>query len=194
MPQCKAFGCFNERSKIKKSFFNFPRPDCSVQARNTCQAWLLNLKNASLPRKIDDYVWKRADLVCEDHFAPDSFDRINGTFASELAKSLNYRQKKRLKPDAVPTIVNTSCVDKTTGLAVRRRQRPLSEAASVSATAVCRRVKRKVLIKAKVRKSAVSHTVTVCSCKRRLPFLFCFVSYQCSVFIIKILFFVCYVS
>ena len=115
MPQRKAFGCFNERSKIKKSFFNCPRPDCSVQARNTCQAWLLNLRNASLPKKIDDYVWKRADLVCEDHFAPDSFDQINGTFVSELAKSLNYRQKKRLKPDAVPTIVNTSCVDKTTG-------------------------------------------------------------------------------
>ena len=159
MPQCKAFGCFNERSKIKKRFFNFPRPDCSVQVRNTCQAWLLNLRNASLPRKIDDYVWKRADLVCEDHFAPDSFNRINnGTLASELAKSLNYRLKKRLKPDAVPTIVSTSCVDKTTGLAVRRRQRPLSEAASVSAeTAVSRRAKRKVLIKAKVRKFAVSH-------------------------------------
>ena len=88
MPQRKAFGCFNERSKIKKSFFNCPRPDCSVQARNTCQAWLLNLRNASLPREIDDYVWKRADLVCEDHFAPHSFDRINNdTFASELAKS-----------------------------------------------------------------------------------------------------------
>ena len=162
MPQCKAFGCFNERSKIKKSFFNFPRPDCSVQARNTCQAWLLNLKNASLPRKIDDYVWKRADLVCEDHFAPDSFDRINGTFASELAKSLNYRQKKRLKPGAVPTIVNTSCVDRTTGLAVRRRQRPHSEEASVSAaTAVSRRTKRKVLIKAKVRKFTFSHAQCV---------------------------------
>ena len=145
MPQCKAFRCVNQqgKGKVKKSFFRFPNPERSTEDRKTCQKWLDNLKNHSLPRKVDDYLWKRAHLVCEDHFAPDSFEHIKGAFASELADSLNYLQVKRLRRDAVPTIVNhdadcgndTSCVDQaSTSLAVTQQNVPLSPA-TVSASA-----------------------------------------------------------
>ena len=37
---------------------------------------------------MSNYVFvEAADVVCEDHFAPDSFDQIKGAFASELAGS-----------------------------------------------------------------------------------------------------------
>lgn len=82
-PQWKAFGCFYERSNIEKSFLNFPNPKSYAKDRKTCQKWLDNSKNGSLPRKIDKYLWKRADLVCEDHFAPGNFDPINGAFVND---------------------------------------------------------------------------------------------------------------
>ena len=82
-PQWKAFGCFYERSNIEKSFLNFPNPKSYAKDRKTSQKWLDNPKNGSLPRKIDKYLWKRADLVCEDHFAPGSFDQINGAFVND---------------------------------------------------------------------------------------------------------------
>ena len=65
-------------------------------------------------------------MVCEDHFAADSFEHLKGAYASELADSLNYLLRKRLRRDAVPTIVNntdcTSSVSKaSTCLAVRQQ-------------------------------------------------------------------------
>ncbi|KAL8597524.1 hypothetical protein ACOMHN_033395 [Nucella lapillus] len=63
-----------------------------------------------------------ADLVCDIHFDPDSFERPSSDFAKELSASLNYRQKNKLKQGAVPTIVDTSCVDKKTGFVIRLSQ------------------------------------------------------------------------
>ncbi|KAL8558598.1 hypothetical protein ACOMHN_046316 [Nucella lapillus] len=50
------------------------------------------------------------------------FQRPSSDFAKELSASLNYRQNKRLKQGAVPTIVDTSCVDKKTGFVIRLSQ------------------------------------------------------------------------
>ncbi|KAL8621871.1 hypothetical protein ACOMHN_046075 [Nucella lapillus] len=51
-----------------------------------------------------------------------NFERPPSDFAKELSACLNYRQKKRLKQGGVPTIVDTSCVDKKTGFAIRPSQ------------------------------------------------------------------------
>ena len=79
MPQCKAFGCFNEQGKCHnedrghKSFFKFPNPTKSKESRKLCAKWLANLKNANLPIHVRDYIWSGAHKVCEDHFTPDCF-------------------------------------------------------------------------------------------------------------------------
>ena len=53
------------------------------------------MKNGLVPGKVDNYLWKRTDLVCEAYFTSDSFDQINGTFASELVIENNNNNKQR---------------------------------------------------------------------------------------------------
>ena len=103
----------------KKSFFHFPNPRKSVEDRKTCKAWLEHLRNARLPRKVEDYEWKISHYVCEDHFKTDCFE---GAFSSSVASSLNFGGKKFLKRGSVPTIIDTSCVDERTGFADRRKK------------------------------------------------------------------------
>ena len=48
----------------------------------------------------ETYVFNTKKLVCEDHFTPDCFER------NHVAESLNFFQRcKKLKPDAVPTLI-----------------------------------------------------------------------------------------
>ena len=49
-------------------------------------------------------------------------------------KTTTTKKKQQLKPGAVPTNVNTSRVDKTTGLAVGHQRQPSEESVSVSAS------------------------------------------------------------
>ena len=74
---CISFSCFHKQSKTKKCFFNFPRPNHNTKRLKD------NPKNVSLPMKVDKYLWKLVNLLCEDHFVPDNFNQINGTFASD---------------------------------------------------------------------------------------------------------------
>ncbi|KAL8580858.1 hypothetical protein ACOMHN_039558 [Nucella lapillus] len=85
-----------------------------------------------LQQEVKDNIKKAShhylDTVVTDDFKTNSkklwayFERPPSDFAKELSASLNYRQKKRLKQGAVPTIVDTSCVDKKTGFAIRPSQ------------------------------------------------------------------------
>ena len=71
-----SFSCFHKQSKIKKCFFNFPRPNHYTKRLKD------NPKNVSLPMKADKYLWKLANLLREDHFVPDNHNQTNSTFAS----------------------------------------------------------------------------------------------------------------
>ena len=127
MPQCKAFGCFNEKGKVDKSFYQFPDPLKSAEKKKLCQTWLNNLKNGSLPRKVADYTWKGGHLVCSDHFTADCFV---GVYDSSVAASLGYKGKSRLRNDAVPTIIDVSSVDTKTGYAVRKTNKTQTDSDS----------------------------------------------------------------
>ena len=87
MLQCKAFGYFNTQGEEKKSFFHFPNPQKSVEDYKTCKAWLENLKNARLPRKVEDYKWKISHHLCEDHFMSGCF---KDAFGRSVTSSLNF--------------------------------------------------------------------------------------------------------
>ena len=113
MPQCKAFGCFNEQGKCHnedgshKSFFKFPNPTKSKESQKLCEKWLANLKNANLPLHVRDYAWSGAHKVCEDHFTPDCFQGQGAhVFANDVAASLGFKPTCRiLRHGAFPTQV-----------------------------------------------------------------------------------------
>ena len=101
MPSCQAFNCTNESGRCKKSFFQIPNPDKNAESRRMCKIWINNLKNGKL--SLETFKASRNKVVCEDHFTPDCFER------NLVAESLNFfPKKKRLCPNAVPTLVNTS--------------------------------------------------------------------------------------
>ena len=101
MPQCKAFGCFNEQGKCHnedgshKSFFKFLNPTKSKDSRKLRAKWLANLKNANLPLR--DYTWSGVHKVCEDHFTPDCFQGQGAhVFANDVAASLGFKPTSRI--------------------------------------------------------------------------------------------------
>ena len=120
MPHCLAVGCSHEQGRVKKRFFKFPNPKKSAEDRKSCQEWLDRLKNGSLPSQVGNYLWKRTDVVCEDHFELDSLDRqqTEGAWivgASEVACCANCcqcrcRQSERWTGDAAaaatPSVVS----------------------------------------------------------------------------------------
>ena len=103
MPSCQAFNCTNERGKCQKSFFRIPNPNKDAESKRLCKQWITNLKNGKL--SIDTFKAGDAKIVCEDHFTAECFDR------NAVAESLNFHPKrKRLLPNAVPTLVDTGTV------------------------------------------------------------------------------------
>lgn len=78
-----------------------PNPAKDAASKRRCKQWITNLKNGKLC--FETYVFNTKKLVCEDHFTPDCFER------NHVAESLNFFPRcKKLKPDAVPTLINTS--------------------------------------------------------------------------------------
>ena len=83
----KRLGILTRKAKKRKSFFHFPNPQKSVEDYKTCKAWLENLKNARLPRKVEDYKWKISHHLCEDHFMSGCF---KDAFGRSVTSSLNF--------------------------------------------------------------------------------------------------------
>uniref|UniRef100_A0A8W8LIB8 THAP-type domain-containing protein n=1 Tax=Magallana gigas TaxID=29159 RepID=A0A8W8LIB8_MAGGI len=101
MPACQALNCRNKQGQCKKSFFVIPNPAKDDASKQRCKQWLTNLRNRKL--RFENYVFNARKLVCEDHFTPDCFDR------NPVAESLNFLPRcKKLKPDAVPTLIDTA--------------------------------------------------------------------------------------
>lgn len=101
MPACQAFNCTNKQGECSKSFFVIPNPAKDAASKRRCKQWITNLKNGKLC--FETYVYNTKKLVCEDHFTPDCFER------NLVAESLNFFPRcKKLKPDAVPTLINTT--------------------------------------------------------------------------------------
>jgi len=88
--RCIAAGCSNSYSD-GVSLFSFPR-DPSLRAR-----W-----NKQVQRTRAD--WRDAtdySVICSDHFTNDCFEK-----GSIMASQFGIQKRRRLKPDAVPTIFN----------------------------------------------------------------------------------------
>lgn len=69
-------------------------------------AWEPQWRMDHFHRKVNTYLWKRADLVCEHHFAPDCFDQINGTFASDPSSKLEIVKLLCLQQVFSPGTIN----------------------------------------------------------------------------------------
>ncbi|PIK46489.1 hypothetical protein BSL78_16650 [Apostichopus japonicus] len=94
MPMCQAFGCSNKVSEqIDKKFFSIPNPE---KDRARCGAWLHAIGTDK--HSLSSYKFSKHRVVCEDHFEKHCFMR---DFEAEMGFRL---PRKRLKPDAVPTI------------------------------------------------------------------------------------------
>ena len=103
MPQCKAINCKNKHQKGGKSFFLIPDPKKSEANRSLCKKWIDLLRNDKL--NINTFVSNSSRVVCEDHFAPDSFV---DPYSNSVATSLNFKPtRKILKPGALPVYVDT---------------------------------------------------------------------------------------
>lgn len=78
-----------------------PNPAKDAASKRRCKQWITNLKNGKLC--FETYVYNTRKLVCEDHLTPDCFER------NHVAESLNFIPRyKILKPDALPTLINTT--------------------------------------------------------------------------------------
>ena len=100
MPTCKAVGCKNSTGKVKgkKSFFMIPRPK-NPEEKLRCLRWIHNIRRADM--NINNANFGKDCVLCEDHFHPDCIKRELVNPVTELG---GKRQKKELKPGAVPTI------------------------------------------------------------------------------------------
>ncbi|KAJ8048791.1 THAP domain-containing protein 1 [Holothuria leucospilota] len=93
MPHCAAFGCINNTSRVRKSFFRIPNPATKPEL---CRRWLNGL---SLERiSFDTFVHSKDHVVCEDHFTADCF------VEDIKAKLMGKPPRKMLRDDAVPTL------------------------------------------------------------------------------------------
>ena len=90
---CSAPGCTNHSNSAPKgvSFHTFPLADPVRMGK-----WL------SMMRR-DNFVPKSGSRLCSEHFTDDCFER---SLKSELSVEVGYKRapKRRLLPDAVPTI------------------------------------------------------------------------------------------
>ncbi|PIK61348.1 hypothetical protein BSL78_01706 [Apostichopus japonicus] len=94
MPMFQAFGCSNKVSEQKdKKFFPIPNPE---KDRARCGAWLHAIETDR--HSLSSYKFSKHKVVCEDHFEKHCFMR---DFEAEMGFRL---PRKRLKPDAVPTV------------------------------------------------------------------------------------------
>ena len=89
MPQCIAYGCNNRSEDLSRgiSFFRLPMKDPVL-----LKAWTVKLRLENPPLK-------DSSRVCSAHFTEDCFER---DFKAELMPGTKTR--RRLKPDAVPTL------------------------------------------------------------------------------------------
>ena len=120
MPQCKAFGCFNEQGKChnedgshKSVFFKFPDPTKSKESQKLCAKWLANLKNANLPLHVRDFTWSGAHKVCEDHFTPVFKDKVRMCLQMTLLPLLVSNQPAEysgMGHEASPTLPQSQTV------------------------------------------------------------------------------------
>ncbi|XP_041460349.1 uncharacterized protein LOC121411610 isoform X1 [Lytechinus variegatus] len=97
MPLCQVKGCGNRSGHLfNKSMFCIPDP---IKQRDRCEKWLNFLgREKLLPIEAYESLHNRSRVVCEDHFAPESYE------VDMRAKIMGYKPRKKLKPDAVPTI------------------------------------------------------------------------------------------
>lgn len=89
MPHCVAFGCSNQtknRKNPKLTFHIFPKCD------DLRRAWIQAVGRTSLPK---------SPRLCSEHFAADCFED-SVRLQTELLGSSPW--KRKLKPDAIPTI------------------------------------------------------------------------------------------
>ena len=117
--QCEAFRFLNMQGEGHKNFVHFPNPQKPVEDNKTWKAWLENLENARLPRKVTDYERKMSRSVCEDHFQSHRFE---GVFWGCVASSVSFAGKTFLKRGSISPIFDTRCDDKRTGFADRRKK------------------------------------------------------------------------
>ncbi len=97
MAECKAFGCLNNKRKNKdKHFFCVPKPSTPAR-KNIAKQWLHNIGTG---KKVNKFTFGANSVVCEDHFEDSCFDER----AALQARLMGWKTRKRLKPDAVPTI------------------------------------------------------------------------------------------
>ena len=88
--RCIAAGCSNTHAD-GISLFNFPRdPSLRTQWNKQVQRTRANWRNAT------DY-----SVLCSKHFTKDCFEQ-----GSVMASQFGIQKKRRLKPDAIPTIFN----------------------------------------------------------------------------------------
>ena len=101
MVLCAAYGCCNRSDKRGKgtgiSFFAIPNPNPRKKPakKDLAARWLFNIGTGWT---VDDYSFN-GQAVCQEHFE-------ESCFADELQARLGFTKKRRLKPDAVPTIFN----------------------------------------------------------------------------------------
>lgn len=92
MRYCSVYGCSNNSAKNKElAYFAFPNPQ---KDRERAIIWLENIGTG---HDVDSFNFKRK-VVCSKHFDKSAFKR------DLQAELLGLPEKKRLNPDAVPTI------------------------------------------------------------------------------------------
>ncbi|XP_019855970.1 PREDICTED: THAP domain-containing protein 10-like [Amphimedon queenslandica] len=91
---CVAFGCSNSSNKHSISTFHFPK-DLALRKQ-----WILNVKRTR------DH-WKgptSSSVICSCHFTEDSFEE-----SLKHYQSFSIKRKRKLKPNAIPTIFKRQC-------------------------------------------------------------------------------------
>ena len=97
MVTCAAYGCYKRSDKGKGkgiSFFSFPNPRIKPEKKDLAARWLFNIGKGWT---VKNYSFDNAKKVSHEHFEESCFE-------TELQERLGFRIRKRLKPDAVPTI------------------------------------------------------------------------------------------
>ena len=117
MPQCIAYGCNNRSEDASKgiSFFRLP-----LKNPELLKTWIVKLRLENPPIR-------ESSRICSVHFSEDCFER---DLKAELMPGTKGR--RRLKPDAVPTIFSFKPQFEPRPTSIRRaqikEQREVSEA------------------------------------------------------------------
>ena len=96
MVTCAAYGCYKRSDKVKGKgiSFSFPNPRIKPEKKDLAARWLFNIGKGWT---VKNYSFDNAQKVSHEHFEESCFE-------TELQERLGFRIRKRLKPDAVPTI------------------------------------------------------------------------------------------